>query len=251
MRLSGALLTSDGESIAYDHYVNKNKQIVIIAHGFYNSKDAVLLKEIAQRLLGEYDCFLFDFRGHGKSTGIFYWTSKEEEDLNTVLRHLTGRYGNIGLIAFSLGASVSINVLAEGCVVDSFVSVSACSDVNKIDYRFWELDWENDLIYTLFTKEGRKGKGIRPGPFWFKKNRPIEKIRTMNVPVFFIHGDRDWVVKPWHSEVLYAQTQCKKQLEIIPGGHHAEYLMRTSSDGFIKLIREWLKETLPKKQGEL
>jgi hypothetical protein len=59
MQLSDTLLTSDGERIAYDHYLNKNKHLVIIAHGFYNSKDAVLLQGIAQRLSNEYDCFLF------------------------------------------------------------------------------------------------------------------------------------------------------------------------------------------------
>jgi pimeloyl-ACP methyl ester carboxylesterase len=174
--------------------------------------------------------------------------SKEEEDLRTVLRHLQGRYSTIGLIAFSLGASISINVLADTYIVDSLISVSACSDFKKIDYRFWELDWENDLVYTLFTKEGRKGKGIRPGPFWFKKNKPIERIKEIRTPVLFIHGEQDWVIKPWHSKVLYEQTPCKRALEIIPAGHHAEYLMRTSAHEMMRLIKKWFQETTGEKK---
>lgn len=251
MLLSGTLLSSDGERIAYDHYRNGHNQAVVIAHGFYNSKDSVLLQEIKNKLLDEYDVFMFDFRGHGRSSGVFYWTSKEEQDLEAGLDYLKGKYDKIGLISFSLGASVSIDVLSRRESVDSFISVSAVSDVDKVDYRLWELDWENDIVYSLFSQEGRKGKGVRPGPFWLKKKKPVEEVKKISIPILYIHGDKDWVIRPWHSQALYAQTvSAKKDLVIIKGGPHAEYLMRGFAQELMGLIRGWFVQTLNHKKGE-
>ena len=76
MKLSGYLETSDKHRIHYDQYKADHKKVIIIAHGFFNSKQAVLLKQLAESLNDQYDCLLFDFRGHGQSKGLFYWTAK-------------------------------------------------------------------------------------------------------------------------------------------------------------------------------
>lgn len=244
MLLKGILLTSDKQKIAYYHYKNNHDKLVIIAHGFYNSKDCILLQSLAQSFLDTYDVFMFDFRGHGKSSGLFSWTSKENQDLNTVLDYLKGKYEKKGIIAFSLGGSIAINVLSEGKAVDSFVCVSAPSDFDKIDYKFWELDWENDVVYTLFSKEGKIGKGVRPGPFWLKKIKPIDSVKRISIPVFYIHGDQDWVIRPWHSKVLYENTNSKKKIEMVKDGPHAEYLMKKFLKQLVTSIKKWFKETM-------
>ncbi len=244
MLSSATLLTSDKHKIAYYHYKNKHDRLVIIAHGFYNSKDSILLQQLAKSLSAEYDIFMFDFRGHGKSSGLFSWLSKEEEDLKAVFDYLKGKYAQKGMVAFSLGGSATINFLAEKKAVDSLVCVSVPSEFEKIDYRFWELDWQDDVVYTLFSKKGKIGKGIRPGPFWLKKKKPIKNIEKINVPVLYIHGEKDWVIKPWHSKKLYAKTTSRKRLVIIKGGPHAEYLMKDSSKQFIAEVKQWFKDTL-------
>lgn len=243
-RLSNTLLTSDNQKISYIHYKRDHDKVIIIAHGFYNSKDAALLKKLAESLWDDYDVFMFDFRGHGKSSGSFTWTSKEDKDLKSVLDYLKGKYKKIGIIAFSLGASVSINVASENKIVDSLICVSVPSDFDKIDYKFWELDLKDDLGYTLFTKEGRKGKGFRLGPFWLKKKRPIGNVSKIKIPILYIHGEKDWVIKPWHAQVLYGETKSKKKLVIIKNGPHAEYLMKESAKEFISEVRDWFKDTL-------
>ena len=109
---------------------------------------------------------------------------------------------------------------------------------------------ENDIFFNL-GKKGRTGKGVRPGPFWLKKERPIDLVSELNVPVFFIHGEADWLIKLNHSKELYHKTNSKilKRLAIIKDGPHAEYLMRENKnkEEFVALTRKWFSETLGKK----
>jgi pimeloyl-ACP methyl ester carboxylesterase len=250
MVISKTLTTIDKHTISCRHFKNRHPNVVIIAHGFYNSKDAELLEGLAKKLTGDYDVFMFDFRGHGKSSGLFTWTSKENNDLAAVLDYLQAQYEKIGIVAFSLGASISINLLSGTRFkkVSSLILVSCASEFEKIDYKFWQLDLKGDLIYTLFSTAGRKGRGVRPGAFWLKKEKPIENVRRIGIPILYIHGEKDWVIKPWHSRALYEKTQSKKKLVIIKNGPHAEYLLRDYPEDFLREIRKWLRSTM-RRQG--
>jgi pimeloyl-ACP methyl ester carboxylesterase len=242
--VSGMLTTVDHKKISYQHFKNGCQAIIIIAHGYYNSKQCVVLQQLAQALGGEYDILMFDFRGHGKSSGLFTWTSQEGNDLRAVLDFIAPLYPKKGLIAFSFGASISINVLANDKRVDSLICVSAPSDISRIDYRFWALDWKGDVVYTFLNPKGRIGKGVRPGPFWLAKERPIEKIGKITIPIMFIHGSRDWVIRPWHSETLYQKTGGMKKIILIENGSHAEYLMRDYPKQFVTEVKKWFLDTL-------
>ena len=243
MKSSGYFVTSDQHKVYYDQYRSDHKKVVIIAHGFFNSKQAILLKQLGESLNSEYDVILFDFRGHGESKGLFYWTAKEYLDLLAVVEFAGKGYERIGLIGFSLGAATSIIAASKTILINSIISISAPAEFAKIDYRFWELDLKNDLFYNLFG-EGNHGKGVRPGPFWHKKESPLEIVKKTGVPIFYIHGDADWVIRHSHSEDLYQNTVAFKRLSIIKNGPHAEHLFREHKDEMLRLIREWFHETL-------
>jgi len=242
--VSGTLTTVDHQKISFQHFKNGCQAVIIIAHGYYNSKQALILQQLANALGEKYDIFMFDFRGHGKSSGVFTWTSREGNDLRAVLDFIAPQYPRKGLIAFSMGASISINVLANDKRVDSFICVSAPSDISRIDNCIWSLDWKGDVEYTLLNRQGRVGKGVRPGPFWLPKERPIDNISKIIIPVMFIHGSRDWVIKLWHSEALYQKAGGMKKLVIMKNGPHAEYLMRDYSGQFISEVQNWFLDTL-------
>ncbi|MHB8155643.1 MAG: alpha/beta hydrolase [Candidatus Omnitrophota bacterium] len=242
--VSGILTTVDHQKISFQHFKNGGLAVIIIAHGYYNSKQCVVLQQLAQALGGEYDIFMFDFRGHGQSSGLFTWTSREGNDLRAALDFIAPQYTKIGLIAFSMGASISISVLANDKRVDSFICVSAPSNMSKIDYWVWALDWKGDLVYTLLDPKGRTGKGVRPGPFWLVKKKPINNVGKITTPIMFIHGSRDWVIRPWHSEALYQRARGMKKKVFIKNGPHAEYLMRDYPEQFVAEVKNWFFDTL-------
>ena len=242
--LPGHLITDDGIKIDYDHYRNGFDRVIILAPGFFNSKSAILFKDMAKELGRDYDIIVFDFRGHGKSRGLFYWTAKEYLDLQTVLAYANQNYGKIGVVGFSLGAATSIITAARDERIDSLIAVSAPSQFNKIDFRFWEMDLEENIIYNVIGA-GRIGKGLRPGPFWRRKQKPVDVVGKIKIPVLFIHGANDWLIKPWHSEMLFQKAQARqKSLEIIPNGTHAEFLFRSQRPVTLQLFREWFGKTL-------
>ena len=243
MILNGFVLSGDFHKVHYQQYVNGHKEIIIIAHGFYNSKQAVLLKQLATSLTADYDVIVFDFRGHGQSERLFSWTSREYMDLLAIVDLVSDNYEKVGVIGFSMGAATSIIAASKTARIHSIVSVSGPSEIERIDYHFWKISFDNDLFYHWFG-EGSEGKAVRMGPFWHKKEKPIDLVKKIKTPVFYIHGSLDWVVRPWHSHHLHTHTASFKRLKIIERGQHAEFLFKEHETQMSNLLKEWFYETL-------
>jgi len=240
---SSSVVTEDRTTIVFDHYQNNHDKVVILAHGFYNSKDSVLFRQMAEELSDDYDVIAMDFRGHGKSKGLFSWTAKEYQDLEAVLGYAKKSYDKIGVIGFSLGAATSIIVASNSKDISSLISVAAPTEFRKVDGHFWKMGiWEN-IVYN-FALEGRFGKGVLPGSLWHEKTKPIDVVHNIRIPVFFVHGQDDWLILPGHSRELYNRANHKKKLAIIEHASHAEYIYRNDRKGTIKMFKDWFQETL-------
>ena len=87
---------------------------------------------------------------------------------------------------------------------------------------------------------------MRPGSIFLPKIRPIDHIADIKeAPILFIHGDRDWVIKDYHSKKLFdAATVKDKKLVIIPKGLHAERLIEEFPERMKELVAGWFKETM-------
>jgi pimeloyl-ACP methyl ester carboxylesterase len=238
------LKTKDQHLIDAVHYEGGSRKAVILAHGFYNAKDAHIFREITKALAVHYDVVAFDFRGHGKSSGLFTWTSKECADLQAVIDHVkTFKYDSIGLMGFSLGAAISLIEAAQNTEIKTVIAVSAPSDLWKIDFHFWEAGMLDDLKLNFGFKS--KGKGIRPSHPWEMKIAPIDIIdRISPRPVLFIHGKEDWLIKPSHSEELYNRAKEPKKIIILEKLGHAETMFDQQPDSFMKPCLDWFREHL-------
>ena len=235
------IYTNDSQEIAFSHIKAGHASVLIVAHGFYNNKDTFLFKDIADMFAKEYDVILFDFRGHGKSSGLFTWTSKEPEDLRTIIDYAKKQaYQKIGVVGFSLGAAITLIEASQNQDMDCIISVSAPYDFWKIDYRFWEEEMLNDLKLNIGPKG--KGKGIRPGNPFIPKVRPIDIVHKISpIPILFAHGEKDWLIAPHHSETLYEKALEPKQLHIFPKAGHAEKIYDNFPKEFEHVCLDWLK----------
>lgn len=238
------LHAQDGQRVAVRHYQTGHDAVIVLAHGFFNNKDVYLFRQMAEKLSVYYDVLVFDFRGHGESGGFFGWTSHEQAEINRILLYVKEQgYQQIGLMGFSLGAAVSLVCASENRCVHSVIAVSAPFDFWEIDFHFWELEMFADLKLNMGFKG--KGKGVLPGNPFMKKVRPIDIVdRISPTPVMFIHGEKDWLIKPRHSRKLFKQALAPKRMEMIADAGHAEKIFDSSPDDFLKLCLEWFGQTL-------
>jgi glycosyltransferase involved in cell wall biosynthesis/pimeloyl-ACP methyl ester carboxylesterase len=241
---TGNLTTEDGKRIAFFHIKKGFSKVVIIAHGIYNNKDTFLFRRIADAFSEEYDVIAFDFRGHGKSSDAFTWTAHEQKDLLAIIAYAKeNHYTKIGVIGFSLGAAIALIEASHYHNIDSVIAVSPPADLGSINYHFWEIGMWQDLKLNFGVK-GR-GKGIRPGNPSLKKIRPIDIVDKISpTPILFLNGEKDWLIKPSHSQRLFKKALDPKAMTIIKDGGHAERMFDVFPDQFMKICLERFKETL-------
>jgi pimeloyl-ACP methyl ester carboxylesterase len=234
------------DKIDIDCQYNKNgfDSAIIVCPGFFNSKKDRWIQRTVEIVSLKHDSIVFDFRGHGASGGRFSWTAKEYLDLEAVVDFLiTKGYKRIGVLAFSLGAVSAVNFLSRNQHIKSAILISCPLSFWKIDYHFWEPQMLSDLKNNIDCKW--EGKGVRLGNPFLPKLKPIDCVRKIkSTELFFVHGDRDWVIKDYHSRKLFETSQVFKKKEIIKNGLHAERLIQQYPEKMHSLIMEWFASTL-------
>lgn len=242
--VSGTLTTKDNTIISYDHYKQQKNSVIVICPGFFNSKANRWMKKAVDMVAQDYDVIVFDFRGHGGSSGLYTWSSREYLDLDAVLNYaVASGYKHIGILAFSLGAATAVNEAALRDDIESMVLISCPTSFQNIDYRFWEPSMFSDLKDNIDSKW--EGKGAKFTSIFMKKEAPIDSVRSIkHTAMFFIQGDNDWVIKPRHAKRLYDAAATKKKLEIVKGGLHAERLMQFNYDQIKEMVLDWFSGTL-------
>ncbi|NQT22402.1 MAG: alpha/beta hydrolase [Candidatus Omnitrophica bacterium] len=242
--LEGVLNAKDGVAISYEVHKNGFDSVIIVCPGFYNSKSNRWMQKTVDLLSSEHDVIIFDFRGHGDSSGKYTWSAKEHLDVDAVLDFAVKEgYKKIGIVAFSLGAAAAVNSAVDRDEIGSMILISCPTSFKMINFHFWKLGMFSDLMDNINCKW--EGKGARTDHILIPKEKPIKIIcEIKDVPILFIHGEKDWVVKDLHSRKLYDATVSKKKIEIIKGGLHAERLIQYQPDRIQELMLDWFKDTL-------
>ena len=242
--LSGTLYTEDNIDISYNLYKTGSDSVIIICPGFYNSKENRWMRKTADLISSKYDVIMIDFRGHGESGGKFTWSAKEHMDVNAVLDYAKEEsYKHIGIVAFSLGAASAINAAATRNDVESMILISCPTKFQSINYHFWEFEMFYDLKDNIDC--GWQGKGARTEHIFMPKETPIETISDIkNTAIFFISGDKDWVIEERHSKKLFDAANMPKKFQVIKDGLHAERLIQFNEDTMQSIMLDWFSETL-------
>lgn len=234
------LKTLDNIKIAINHYSNNRNSVIIIAPGWFMTKDAKIFKKISEDLFENFDVITMDFRGSGKSGGFYTFTAKEEQDLNCVIDYAKNQYQKVFILGFSLGGALSIISGAKNENIDGIIAVSAPTEFYKIENKMYSPDaW----IPTLFQKfEPKRWLSIRAGNPFLPKEKPIDLVEKITVPTLFIAGEKDPTVCPWHTQKLFEIAKCKKDFILYEKARHAEDLYTDYPEKFINHCKNWFEQ---------
>jgi uncharacterized protein len=184
-----------------------NAKVVLYLHG--NSQNIGGNLKHANRFheLG-FSVFLPDYRGYGKSEGGFPSETQVYSDAQTAWTYLTQQRGidpkQILIYGHSLGGAIAIDLAtkhpeaSELIVESSFTSIA---DMVRRDAKFaiFPIDL---LVHQKFDSIG--------------------KVRSLTLPVLYIHGTADNVIPSSMSQQLFDATTASKQIVMIPNGGHSD-----------------------------
>ncbi len=231
------LKTKDGIDIAVNHYNKDFDSVIILAPGWFMTKDSKSFLEMSKIFNNQSDILTMDFRGHGRSNGFYTFTSKEVEDISVVIEYAKQRYKKIYLMGFSLGAALVLIAGSKFDCIDKIIAVSAPTCFSKIENKVWKKEaW----IPTLQKCELKRWVSIRPSLINREKINPIDIIEKVKCPTLFLAGEKDPTVCSWHTEALYNKAKCPKKYELFENCCHAEDLFLQARERFIKICLDWL-----------
>lgn len=170
-----------------------------------------------------WDVVIYDQRRHGNSEGKYStYGYFEKEDLDLWVNWVTERKGNneiIGLHGESMGAGTVIQYAAINKHVKFIIEDCGYSDLNELLKKKVQDDYHGLLMPILWLSNLRTR---RKAKFYFSWVSPIEVVKNTDIPMMFIHGNKDYFV-PWYMSIdmFNAKSKGIKKLYIAEGAGHA------------------------------
>jgi pimeloyl-ACP methyl ester carboxylesterase len=186
---------------------------------------------------------MFDWRAHGRSEGEQVTMGVLEQlDLRGALDYLQTEHGigRVGVLGFSMGASISLLVAAQDDRIRALV-----------------VDGAYPRLAGLLTAWGR----VRGAPEWMARGmarlavwvgslrcgyqldraNPVDLASTINIPVLFIHGDADPFVPDIDS--LTARIAGPHEIWRVSGAGHREAFSQQPHEYNCRVVA-WFTENL-------
>ncbi|WP_293125386.1 alpha/beta fold hydrolase [Microcoleus sp. bin38.metabat.b11b12b14.051] len=174
-----------------------------------------------------YSVFLFDYRGFGRSQGMFPTESQVYEDAQFAWNYLTQERqivpSQIVIYGHSVGGAIAIDLAARHPEAAALVVQSSFTSMRDMSKRFgfyWLLPVE------LLLKQ---------------RFESLEKMKSIELPVIIITGTEDIQIPVQMGERLYEAAAVKfKQLIIIQGGGHDNHL----SKPYRQQVKQFLEKAM-------
>lgn len=192
-----------------------------------------------------FNVLMTDLRGHGQSEGKYItFGNKESDDLMrwiAALRTLFGKYIKIALHGVSMGASIV--AMALGKVLPDNVTFAVCdcgyTDLqSQLIHMFDRTILPSKLCYKIF-----RSAAINRAHFDPDEVRPIDCIKDCEIPVLFVHGEDDAMIKCDSVYELYDACEVDdKYLVTVPGAEHARsfYYDNTVMTAILDMMDEFM-----------
>lgn len=207
-----------------------NAQVLLYLHGNGINIGANVAHANRFHRLG-FSVLLPDYRGYGLSEGSFPTEASVYQDAAVAWDYLVQERKvqpeQIFLYGHSLGGAVAIDLAvkhpdAAGLIVESsFTSIRDIVDYQSI-YKIFPIDL---ILNQRFDS--------------------IRKVRSLALPVIFIHGTADLRVPATMSQQLYEAAPEPKQLILIPDAGHNN-TAETAGDKYFQLMQKFVQQVKEK-----
>jgi len=111
-------LDVDAKSILYEiEGQDKDKPVVMLAHGMGGCSESGYIKRIAAKLRSRgYGVFTINHRGSGQGMGLSssLWNGGSSEDFDKMIRFILEKHSRLLIIGFSLSGNILLKYLGEG-----------------------------------------------------------------------------------------------------------------------------------------
>lgn len=207
-----------------------NAKVLLYLHGNGINVGANIAHANRFHQLG-FSVLLIDYRGYGRSEGMFPNEKRVYEDAATAWNYLVQQQeippSQIFLYGHSLGGAIAIDLAvkhpqAAGLIVES--SFTSIRDLITYRNMFWM--FPVDLILT-------------------QRFDSIKKLPKLKVPVLFIHGAADSAVPSFMSQKLYAVAPEPKQLLLVPGADHNDTAVVVGSQ-YLQWVESFVQQVQPR-----
>ncbi len=214
-----------GDNIKLNSWLIKSqapsKGTIIYLHGVADCKiDGIRLAKLLHE--HHYNIFLFDSRRHGESGGNYCtYGYYEKHDLTRVIDYLLSRSdvatGKIGLFGTSMGAAVALQTAAIDKRITAVVAENSFATLRTIfdDYQKRIIKLPFHYLRNLVIKRSELMAN-------FKANdvSPLDAVQHIHIPVLFIYGTKDHLIKYAYSLKLFEQAHQPKEIFEIEGASH-------------------------------
>ena len=153
-----------------------------------------------------YDMFIFDYRGYGKSTGTIDSEQQLHNDVLAAWNYVSAQYPDKPILIYgrSLGAALAVKLAShvrheQLVLVSPFTSIK---DLAKLYYSY--------IPYPLLDYVLR---------YPLETNKIINEV---NSNIIFFHGDKDTFIPPSHSQKLQSLVHSSSELFIVKGADHSD-----------------------------
>ncbi|WP_461205718.1 alpha/beta hydrolase [Clostridium sp. DL1XJH146] len=217
------ILSEDGFRIKgiYIEGQSEDKRTIIFVHGI-TANLSTSIKFIEMFHSKGWNVLLYDQRRHGESEGNYStYGFYEKFDLNKWVQWIIEKNGQdslLGLHGVSMGAATVLQYNSINKYVDFIISDCGFSDLDE-QFRISMKKALSVLLLPVYTFA--KIRILRKAKFSVDKVKPIEDIKTSDIPILFIHGKEDKYVPTYMSEKMYQAKKNNKAIYLVDGAKHA------------------------------
>jgi len=192
---------------------NESKGVILYLHGNRGSNRRCTGQAMTAFEGTDYDIFMPDYRGYGKTEGKIYSEKQMHADIDQVYSFLKMNYNEekIVVVGYSMGSGMATRVAAKNDIERLFLVAPYYSII----------DMKNRFVPFI------------PNFLLKYKLRNDENLMEVKCPITIFHGTADEVL-PYDSSVKLKELRPEIELVTLEGTHHRRTIFHSSVNSTIR-----------------